>query len=271
MTKSSDNRRNEERDEQTIARLMRLAGESEQIPPDIESRVYERVRAEWTSSTTQPDSGRVYAHVRREWNNTRARSPMRRWALPVALAAAIVLAVVVVIQPAPPVPANVPIGTIVKNIGNTGRQFDEGSLIYRGEMITTGQHGGMSIVLTNAESLRVDAATSLSIIAGNQFRLHQGRVYADTGDFMFRGKGLIIETDFGTVTDVGTQFSVHAKDDSLDVAVREGRIDIMDDTQEFVAVAGERMIKEKGHAASVLTIEAHDDYLELDDGSDTVL
>lgn len=260
MTDRSENKLDKERDEQTIARLMRLAGGSEQISPDVESRVYERVRAEWTSSTTQPDSGQVYASVRREWHKTSARSPIRRWGLPAALAAAILLAVAVVIQPAPPVPANVPVGTIVKNTGNSAGQYDEGSLVYPGETITTGQQGGMSITLANAESLRVDAMTSLSIVAGNEFRLHRGRVYADTGDFMFRDKGLIIETDFGSVTDVGTQFSVHAQDDSLDVAVREGRVDIMDDTREIVAVAGERLILEPGHGATVLTLESHDDY-----------
>ena len=241
-------------------RLMRLVGEIEPIGEDIESRVYEKVRAEWVSGASCPESERVYANVRREWKQTPARSLMRRWALPVALAAVAILAVAVIIQRAPQIPSNVPVGTIVRNLDDGSRHFAEGSPVYPGETIVTGSDGGMSVTLANAESLRLDAATRLSVITSDQFRLHEGRIYADTGDFMYRDKGLIIETRLGTVTDVGTQFSVHAYGDILDVAVREGRVDIMDDTQEVVAVAGERMILEGGRHTTRQMLEAHDDY-----------
>ena len=256
----SDKKPDQERDEQAIARLLRLAGTSEQIPTDIESRVYDRVRTEWEASTTPPNSQRVYAKVRREWNKTPSRSRVRRWAIPVALAASILLAVAVVLQPAPPVPTNVPVGTIAKNLDSTTRRLGEGASIYRGDTIATGKNGGMSITLANSESLRVDAATTITVVEKNRFRLHEGRVYADTGDFIYRGKGLVVETDFGTVTDVGTQFSVHALEDSLDIVVREGRVDVAGNARELVAVAGERMILEAGGTAALQTLEPYDEY-----------
>ena len=59
-----------------------------------------------------------------------------------------------------------------------------------------------------------------------RLRLLDGRVYADTGNYVYRDRALVIETGMGTVTDVGTQFSVDARGGSLDVAVREGRVDV---------------------------------------------
>lgn len=260
MTENSRKTIDEDRDEKTVARLMRLAGESEAIPSDIESRVYEKVIAEWESSSAQLDSARVYANVRREWNRTPARSRIRRWGLPMALAASAILAVAVVLQPATPVPLNVPVGTIVRNLGDVPKKFAPGSQVYPGQTVITGEDGGMSIRLTNAESLRLDESTKLTVMTGNQFRLLEGRVYADTGEFMYRDKGLIIETSLGTVTDVGTQFSVHEKGRLLDVAVREGRVDVVDGAREHIAVAGERVTLEPGLVASVSTLDSHDEY-----------
>ena len=48
----------------------------------------------------------------------------------------------------------------------------------------------------------------------------------------------------------------------LDVAVREGRVDVLNDGRELVAVAGERMRIESGREATFEDIAAHDDYWE---------
>jgi hypothetical protein len=70
----------------------------------------------------------------------------------------------------------------------------------------------------------------------------------------------VIETGSGSVTDVGTQFSVDARGGSLDVAVREGRVDIRADQDEHVAVAGERLLLEPGQEPKLEEITPHDDY-----------
>jgi ferric-dicitrate binding protein FerR (iron transport regulator) len=85
-------------------------------------------------------------------------------------------------------------------------------------------------------------------------------VYVDTGDFMYRNKGVVIETQFGEVADVGTQFSVGVSSDGLDVAVREGRVDVESDGQQLVAVAGERLRVGHGEAAQIDMLEPHDAY-----------
>lgn len=263
MTDKLDKDTDEARDEKAVARLMRMAGESEEIPSDVEARVYASVETEWESSSAQPESGRVYSRVRREWNRTSAQSRMRRWGLPAALAASVFLAVMVVLQPAPPVPAaNVAIGTVAKNLGDASNRYVPGSLVYPGETLMTGEDGGMSIRLATAESLRLDLSTTLIVLSGHQFQLLNGRVYADTGESMYRDKGLIIETSQGTVTDVGTQFSVQQNGQLLDVAVREGRVDVIDGSRQHITVAGERATFESGVVSSVSTLDSHDDYWE---------
>lgn len=246
-------------DDETIARLFRLAGRSEAVPSNVEARVYDRVLQEWQSSTAQPDSARVYRKVRREWSKTSSRSAARRWLLPVALAASAVLAFVVFTQPAQDVTRPLPVGTIVKNTVAGGSQ-PVGTHIYAGMTLETRVDGGLSVALQNAESLRLDAGSKLVINDGDDFTLVAGRVYVDTGDFMYRNKGVVIDTQFGVVSDVGTQFSVDISADLLDVAVREGRVDVQSGGQELVAVAGERLLVDESNNAEVGTLQPHDAY-----------
>jgi negative regulator of sigma E activity len=88
-----------DRDDETVERLLRLAGPRAAIPDEIEARVYDRVHQEWRASSQPPDGARVYQFVRREWEKDTTRRRYRRWALPVTIAASVVLAVAVILQP----------------------------------------------------------------------------------------------------------------------------------------------------------------------------
>ena len=252
----------EDRDDETMERLLRLAGPRAAIAEDIEARVYARVHREWQAASKPPDGARVYQFVRREWEKDTTRRRYRRWALPAALAASVVLAVTMVLQPSPPVPERIAIGTIVKVIGDgTGAKLPTtGQPVYAGDVLATGAGQGLSVLIENAESLRLDQDTTLAVVAKDEFRLESGRVYADTGDFMYRDGGLIIDTAMGSVTDVGTQFAVQVSAERLDVAVREGRVDVSHGDNEYVAVAGERL-RLAGSGGPILeTVEPHDPY-----------
>lgn len=247
-------------DDETMARLFQLAGRSKTVPSEIEARVYENVLQEWQSGIAEPDSARVYRNVRREWSKASSRSAARRWFMPVALAASAVLAAVLFTQPVQDVARPLPVGTIVKIAGAGAGRQTVGAHIYAGMTLETDGDSGISVALQNAESLRLDAGSKLVINDSDDFTLVAGRVYVDTGDFMYRNKGVIIDTQFGMVSDVGTQFSVDISADFLDVAVREGRVDVQSGGQELVAVAGERLLIEDGINAEVGTVRPHDAY-----------
>jgi ferric-dicitrate binding protein FerR (iron transport regulator) len=266
MSERRENGTVQDRDEQTVARLLRLAGRSEPIADDIEARVYAAVHQEWTASTTRPRGDRVYTEVRRAWDKTpgRARSRFRRIALPVGLAAAVVLAVSVMLrlQPqTPAVPATIVVGSITKTVGPAHGLHVVGQKVYAGDALETGPGSGISITLADAESLRLDADTRLMVVSGDEFELVAGRVYADTGDVLYRDDSLHIVTTAGTVSDIGTQFSVRSEGTLLDVAVREGRVDVATTGgEDLVAVAGERMLLTHGGEPRVEQLAPHDGY-----------
>ena len=249
-----------DRDDETMERLLRLAGPRAAIPEDIAARVYDRVHREWQASSQPPDGARVYRRVRKEWQKGAARRRYRRWALPVGLAAMVVLALAVTLQPSPSAPGRIAIGTVARVAGGGGTLPAIGETVYAGDVLETGAGEKLSVVINNAESLRLDQDTTLAFVAKDAFRLDAGRVYADTGDFMYRDRGLVIDTPMGSVTDVGTQFAVQIGSDDLDVAVREGRVDITRGASEYVAVAGERLQLGADDEATVRTLAPHDPF-----------
>jgi ferric-dicitrate binding protein FerR (iron transport regulator) len=262
MSDRTNNDEQFDRDDETMARLLRMAGTRSPIPEDVEARVYARVQDEWRAGSEQPESARVYAKVHRQWKKEKPRSWLRRLAMPVALAAAVVLTIAVVMQPSPPDAINVPVGTVARVTGDNGGGMlpAVGQPVYPGERLSTGPGQRMSLTLDNAASLRIDEQTVLLADAKDQFRLVQGRIYADSGDLMYRDRRLVISSSMGTVTDIGTQFSVAIAGDLIDVAVREGRVDLNRDGEQHIAVAGERLKVHRLDGATTDALAAHDTY-----------
>lgn len=190
MTKQTNDDKELERDEEAMARLLRLAGPRAEIPADAESRVYARVLKEWQASTEAPDDARVYKLVHRSWKRDAALAATKRWVLPIALAASAALVAIFISQPeqVPPVA----VGTVAKVVSPAagGSAFAVGDEIYVGMTIETGDEQGMSFLLARNESLRLDEDSALRVDTRDQFTLLRGRVYADTGEFVYRDGGL---------------------------------------------------------------------------------
>ncbi len=260
MTKHSDKSEQQTGDDESLANLMKLAGERAEIPLSVESRVYHRVQEQWQKSTVQPNTDRVYESVHKSWRRNVLRSALLRWLLPLGVAASAVFAIVLV---APPEPAPLSVVATVSRVVGSGplsAEYSQGAAVYAGTVISTGQNEGLSLLLARSESLRIDQNTQIRVDAADSFTLLGGRVYADTGQFVYRNGGLRIDTEFGVVTDVGTQFSVAATDQLLDIAVREGRVDVQSQSDTFVARMGERLTLVQGEGASVADLDTHDEY-----------
>ena len=260
MTDLSDKNDKIDRDDDTVARLLRIAGPRAEIPEDAESRVYAKVLAEWQTSTHAPDATRVYDRVHRSWRRQAVRARVLRWTLPLAAAASAALVAILMMQPEPIPTAGV--GTVVRAVsplaGNNG--LDVGDEIYPGMTIETGDGQGYGFLLGRNESLRLGEESALRVESAGQFTLLRGRVYADTGEFVYRDGSIQIDTIFGAVTDIGTQFAVSVRDDALDVAVREGRVDIRQDTRKLAALSGERLTLQRQGEVSVNPLSPTDAY-----------
>jgi len=248
------------RDEQAISRLLRLSGERAEIPLSVESRVYTTVQQAWRDSTGEPDDAHVYETVQRSWRRQTRRSRLLRWTLPIAVAASAALVAVFLMQPPPISPVGV--GTVAKVISPvTGDSaLLPGDEIYVDMTIETDVGQGYSFLLSRNESLRLDENSAIRIDAADRFTLLRGRVYADTGDMVYRNGGLRVDTDYGAVTDIGTQFAVSVADDLLDVAVREGRVDVRRDDSVLIATSGERLMIDEHGGSTVDALDATDAY-----------
>lgn len=262
MSETSNDRGATDRDERATARLVNLAGPRPPIPDDIEKRVYQRVREEWQAASTVPDGEKTYRNVKRAWRKNARRERRFQWAVPVALAASIAIAAVIVLQPTPTAQRSVPVGTVVKVIGAVSQDQlpAMGQDVYPGDTISTAKNEGISLLFANADSMRMAGNSTLLVKSKTEFELVRGQVYVDSGDRVYRDKSLSIETAFGKVTDIGTQFIVVTGADSLEVAVREGRVNVSNDGQQLVAVAGELLQVLGSGEAETSQLQPHSDY-----------
>jgi ferric-dicitrate binding protein FerR (iron transport regulator) len=205
-----------------VAQLINLAGLRPTIPNDIERRVYARVRQDWQTVTKRQHS--------------------TRWAAIFALAASVVLAITLTLQPSSP-PLQT-LGTIAMVAGNTSNDADGffvGRSIIQGDTITTTRDESLSVTLAGGISLRISSGSSIRFDAADDFMLKQGLVYADSGQAIYRDHGITIRTLDGSATDIGTQFAVAYEDGDMSVAVREGRVDVSHDQGSYLAIAGEKL------------------------------
>lgn len=247
-------------DNESLARLMKLAGERPEIPLSVESRVYHRVQQEWQNASAKPNGDKVYEEVHKTWRRGSLRAALLRWTLPLGVAATAAIAMFVLYPPNLPTPPLAATVSRVVGAGPLSSQYSEGAPVRSGETISTGADEGLSLLLARSESLRIDANTVIRIDAADRFTLLAGRVYADSGQFVYRDGGLTIETRFGLITDVGTQFSITASNDSLEVAVREGRVDVHSEKNDYAARVGERLVLAAGKPASITELDTHDVY-----------
>lgn len=205
----------------SIARLMRLAGPRPDIPANVRDRVHDTVRKEWQS------------HV--------ARRRTLRWGIPTALAATIVLAVA--LNTRDPGVTLAPIATIVLVDGNgatTGVRWSPGDKVYPGDSIESGHHG-VALAVNNGLSLRLAAGTTATFDDIDELTVASGSIYADSGTSINYERSITVHTNAGSATDTGTQFAVTYLDGKMSVAVREGSVDVSDYRGSYTAEAGDRL------------------------------
>jgi len=229
--------------EDTVARLMHLAGPRAAISHDIERRVEARVRRECQQATQR-------------------RRHLVRWAMPLALAASVLVAVGVNLYvPTAPEPAPV-LGTVARVIGTAGGTSALpaiGGSIRLGDTLATGFGESVSVTLRDGVSLRLAPDSELRFDAAGEFSLLAGELYADTGQSVYRADALSVQTPLGTVTDIGTQFDVRYREDNLLVAVREGRVDVAAHDATHTAAAGEMLRLRPGARVETSAVAAHDE------------
>ena len=134
-----------------------------------------------------------------------------------------------------------------------------------GQKIVTGKESGISLEWGNGGSLRIDAETRVEFISAEAIYLRSGRIYFDSSPSnlimsVSGGSNLTkfrIETDYGAVTHLGTQYMAETSSEALVITVREGRVSIDGNYHDETALEGQRMEIVGSKRAAVVNYPRH--------------
>ncbi len=123
------------------------------------------------------------------------------------------------------------------------RHVQEGALVSSGSALRTGDAGRAAMELDNGVTLRLDRGTRLAFASPELASLKAGAVYVDAGKGDApSSRSFALETAFGDVRHLGTQYEARLLAGALRVAVREGSVGIGRGAGEQVAAAGEQLL-----------------------------
>tara|TARA_R110000782_G_scaffold87299_3_gene169144 strand:- start:1023 stop:2012 length:990 start_codon:yes stop_codon:yes gene_type:complete len=195
--------------------------------------------------------------LRAEWKRVTGRQQSRRRILHYAVAATVLVTVFSLFNSLrQPIPDRVQVASIQKSFGSIYFVSDQSVMtpadseqsIHLGETISTGRDAGIALAWLSGGSLRLDENTTVEFRDDRTIFLRSGQVYFDSipssliVDARAAEPGsLAIETDYGRVTHVGTQFIVGVDDRTLQVSVREGQVDVAGRYYQRVAERGQQL------------------------------
>jgi hypothetical protein len=190
--------------DELIARVLRAAGPRRELPPELAAR--------WHS---------IFA---RELHAAARRRRLIRLAAVASVALATLVGVALVRAPSggPTALAQV-VHLSGASVTSGGPVVRVGDGLYSGSHVRTGPDGFVGFAYRDADvRLGNDSTLALHL---EHLELRRGKVYIDTGAGEHRRTSpIVLETQWGTLTHVGTQFLVQSSDAGLSSAVREGTI-----------------------------------------------
>ena len=109
-------------------------------------------------------------------------------------------------------------------------QSDDLARLVVGQVLDTGLESGIGLTWGAGGSLRLDANTRVNLVSETEVFLASGRIYFDSEPALTALPGadakLTIQTEFGEVSHVGTQYMAHADTAALTISVREGEVEV---------------------------------------------
>lgn len=210
-----------EADEARLAQLMRRVPRGA-ADPAARARVFEAVHAEWRRSLP-PSQGRP-------------ASKPARWLAAASVAVAALAGLLWWQSP----PAQV--ATLERAQGvvaEAGQSLAAGAPLRRGASLVTAAGSGALLRYSPDLSLRIDAGSRVTLTDAGNLRLDAGRILVAAtpgAEIPF-----VVHTDAGDVRHVGTRYVVSVSDGELDVAVRDGAIQLDAGSHAARARAGEAL------------------------------
>jgi ferric-dicitrate binding protein FerR (iron transport regulator) len=92
-----------------------------------------------------------------------------------------------------------------------------------GDTIATGATGAR-IRRVDGAVIQLDSGTALQLTSPSLLQLERGRMFIDTGRERARSLALLVQTAYGVVEHIGTQFLIDLRDQHFTLAVRDGAV-----------------------------------------------
>ncbi len=229
---------------------MRSNGDKDRVEPDDIARLIAAAGRRPAPDGAVRES--VRAAVEQEWLQATGRRRARRafrWAAAAAIVAtAVGLGWLGLRDGTSEAPA--PVGTLVAARGavhltsaSDRGPIVAGSRLQAGTSVGTGASGYLLLTVASLD-LRVGPGTVLDLDRPGHVQLTHGRIYVDSGPEGDAHEPLVVDTPFGRVSHLGTQFQVVVRSSSMWVGVRSGRVSVRERS-------GRHETLERGQAAAV--------------------
>jgi ferric-dicitrate binding protein FerR (iron transport regulator) len=132
-------------------------------------------------------------------------------------------------------------------LGGTGRR------LAAGDRIDVGQRSLAAFELADGTSVRLAGATLVRLDSSTRLTLERGTLYVDA-DPAVHMHTTRVETPFGTIRHVGTQFELRLLPDRLSVRVREGEVIVEGHDATLSSLAGEGLLLQRNGQVQRTTI-----------------
>ena len=206
--------------------------------------------------------------VHGEWRQMVEQRARRKRVIGYAMAAgiaAVALAVTLAVQfVARPAVTLAQVDRVVGRLEVDPAGFGEWRAVLPGEQVKTGdtirtdESSSAALDFGNGVSVRIDAGSLIEFTAPERLALDHGGVYVDADPHAGKARGLIVETPYGSVRHLGTQYQVHASRSGIEVSIREGRVEIANAAGTHTGAAGEQLRLAREGGLSRGTVAPHD-------------
>ena len=122
--------------------------------------------------------------------------------------------------------------------------------------IKTNEDSFASIVFSDQSELRINQNTILKVDGLENIQLASGEVYFDADNAI--QSHMKINTDFGSITHIGTRYAVKVKNNELQVAVRNGKVNLEKNNDQQIIDGGNKISMSSSGAITKSTIQRHD-------------
>jgi len=224
--KQTQDGENEPVEDANIARLLRVAGRREELPANVKTQWEVTFRTELQKS--------IHKGVRRK------QRKVAGLCAGFVAAAALLFAVEVKENPTPDIAsitAHSASGSYTLQFANgqSISTLQPGQAITVNSMLRTGDDGFLRLDYAGYD-LRLNSNTEL-LLEHEKIELLSGELYASDEGLENTGAPLMIGTPYGTISDIGTQFSVQLQDNQLLTTVRRGIVTVNSDAHNLRAEA----------------------------------